>query len=157
MALLCAAGAGLAVTQVAMWTGAGTLAPAMRAVGVVAHTTIYVALLIVFGRTLLPGRVPLVTQMAMRADPAYHPGKAWYTRGATVAWCGVFAAALLGSAVLAASGAWAWWALWVGPFNFPLVIVAALAELAVRHVVFWGEPQVGLPGMIRAFRARGGR
>jgi uncharacterized membrane protein len=74
------------------------------------HAVSYTGLLLLFGATLLPGRVPMVTRFARRMNPRWHEDQAGYTRGVTWAWVGLFAAQLLASAALArwAPGAWPW-------------------------------------------------
>lgn len=48
-----------------------------------------------FGRTLLPGRVPLIERIARISEPALPPELCRYTRRLTAVWCGYFILAAL--------------------------------------------------------------
>lgn len=52
-------------------------------------------LAIFFGRTLLPGRVPLIERIARVSEPAMPPALRRYTRRLTAIWCAYFVVAAL--------------------------------------------------------------
>ena len=120
----------------------------------VSHAILYSSLLLLFGRTLQPGRCPLVTSMARLLEPVLTPAMIVYTRGVTVAWCGFFAGELLVSAML-----WLWaphsvWSLFVNVLDGPLVVAMFIAEYGVRCMVFRGATHVSPITIIRSFAGR---
>lgn len=120
--LLAALGAGAARSP-----EAGLLAAAG-----VGHAVLYGALLAVFGASLLPGRVSLVTGIASRLNPTFHAGMVPYTRAVTAAWCGLFAGQLVASGVLLATEP-GWWRALVTTVHVPIVAGMALVEYGVRR------------------------
>lgn len=93
-------------------------------------------LAIVFGRTLLPGRTPLVALFAEQIMGRREPERAMYMRGVTWFWtilCGVLAlqAALL--AVFADPVTWSWFA---NGINYLIVAAALVGEYAIRCLRF---------------------
>lgn len=123
----------------------------LLAVAGLGHAMLYTILLALFAGSLLPGRVSLVTRLAMRLNPRFRPGMIPYTRAVTAAWCGFFAAQLAGSAVLLALAPAAWWLLFVGTVHAPMAIALGLAEFAVRRWRFRGE-HTGLRETISGMR-----
>ena len=121
-----------------------------------AHALLQSALLAVFGASLRPGRVAVMTALAARINPHFRAGMVPYTRTVTWMWCGFFAVQLAGSALLIALAPVRWWLLWTGGLQGPLAILFALAEFAVRRRVFPGE-HVGLREMVRGVRATASR
>lgn len=144
--LLAAAAAGAA------WSPeAGLLASAGTS-----HAVLYGGLLSLFGQTLRPGRVPLVTGLARRINPAFHAGMEGYTRAVTVAWCVLFAGQIGASAILL-TAAPAWWVLFVTTLHAPLVLLAAAAEYGVRRWRFRGQHVTGVRDSLRAMSLRSAR
>ncbi len=113
------------------------------------HALLYCALLGLFGHTLLPGRVPLVTQLALRLNPAFHDGMRGYTRAVTVAWCLFFATQLTASAMLLLLAPKQGWGFYVSTLHLPLVVVMAGCEYAVRCRRFRGQPMTGFTASLR--------
>src|SRR5512143_4142772 len=87
----------------------------------VPHAAIYLFLLVLFGRSLAPGREALVTRFARQIHGGLPPELESYTRRVTWAWCGFFAAMLALSALLYLSAPLAAWSLFVNVLNFPLL------------------------------------
>ena len=143
-----AVGAVLAALAWGAWTApaAGLLVGA----GLV-HALLYAALLVVFVRTLWPGRTALLTTVASRLNPAFHAGMVPYTRAVTLAWCLFFAAQLAASATLLAIGS-PLWPLLVTTLHAPLVFAMALAEFLVRRWRWRHEHYTSLPDTIRGVR-----
>ncbi len=120
------------------------------------HAMLYAGLLALFGASLAPGRVAIVTRLARRLNPRFHAGMVPYTRGVTLAWCLFFALQLVASAALLALGRLGWWLLLVGSLNVPMVAGMALLEFAVRRWRFRHEHYTGLRETIRGVRLSAG-
>jgi uncharacterized membrane protein len=100
------------------------------------HATLYTALLLTFGATLLPGRTEMVTGIAMRFNPRFHAGMRFYTRRVTWAWCGCFAAELAISGLLLALAPLSWWLVFINFLHVPLLGAMFGAEYLVRRRMF---------------------
>jgi uncharacterized membrane protein len=104
-----------------------------------------------FGRTLRPGREPLITRIARVSDPALAPALQRYTRRLTALWCGWF---LLAALLSLAFGRSPWAGLLVGAGSAILFI----AEHRLRPWLLPGQPFPGLRQQLRdtlhAWRAR---
>jgi uncharacterized membrane protein len=122
----------------------------------VSHAALYSWLLLLFGRTLLPGRQPLVTTLAIRMSGRLSAMRDVYTRRVTQAWC-LFCLFQLGcSALLFATAPVAVWSLFVNVLDLPLLCLMFLGEYAIRCYRFRHEPHASLGDSIRAFAARDG-
>jgi uncharacterized membrane protein len=86
-----------------------------------------------FGRTLAPGREPLVSAIARIVRGTLDPEIARYTRRVTWAWCGFFVANAAISLVLAAAAPLAAWSFYANVLTFPLVALMFAAEYAYRR------------------------
>lgn len=125
---------------------ASALGPRAVDIGLVAaaavpHTLVYCGLLAVFGRTLLPGRVALVTALARRMYGTIPDAEARYTRGVTWAWCGFFAAQLGTSLALFLLAPLAAWSFFVGIMNLPLIVLFFAAEQGWRMLRLADAPR----------------
>lgn len=118
------------------------------------HAAIYLSLFALFGRTMLPGQTPLITQIALRVHgttPPLAPAYWAYTRTVTIAWCVFFIAEVLASLLLYAYAPHGVWALYITVIHFPLVLLMFVAEYAVRRLFLRDYPRVTIPTAIRAF------
>jgi uncharacterized membrane protein len=100
------------------------------------------ALLWLFGRSLAPGRVPLIGVLARihRRRRDLPPTAERYTRAVTWLWCGFFLANAAVAGLLAALGPRAWWAAYCGGIAYGLIAALFAAEWIYRR---WRiEPQV---------------
>jgi uncharacterized membrane protein len=87
-----------------------------------------------FGRTLLPGHEPLISQFARRIHGTnYSPAIATYTRQATWAWTLYFVAIGVGSLLLYATAPLTIWSWYVNFFSFVLLGLMFAGEYAVRR------------------------
>lgn len=127
-------------------------AAGLLAVAGLSHAMLHAGLLALFGATLRRGQVPLVTALARRLNPAFHPGLEGYTRAATAAWCAFFAGQLAGSAVLLAVAP-GWWGWWTGLPGALLVLAMAAGERIVRGLRFPGVAHVPVSTIIHGVRA----
>jgi uncharacterized membrane protein len=112
------------------------LAPPAEWVLFVPPIVINLALAWVFGRTLLPGRVPLISRFALMEQATLSPEVAAYTRLLTWVWTLLFIGAAITSLVLALSGHHDAWSLFTNLINYLLVGALFLGEFAYRRVRF---------------------
>jgi uncharacterized membrane protein len=95
---------------------------------------IYGTLLITFGRTLLPGRQPLLAALAERFHGYLSPQALRYTRRITQLWTLLFAAAAVELSALALLAPRQSVVLWVNLLNLALVGALFLAEFWLRRL-----------------------
>lgn len=128
-ALALAALAALAALDVAAFA---RLAPAGPA-------AIFLALAWVFGRTLAPGRVPLIERISRAERGGDVPaGLVPYTRALTRTWTGLLAGIGVGSIALALFGSAEAWSLFTNVTSYVLLVALFFGEYAYRR---WRFPQ----------------
>lgn len=86
-----------------------------------------------FGRTLVPGREPLVTAIARLIRGSLAAELERYSRRVTWAWCVFFAAMAATSCVLAELAPLAVWSFFANVLELPLVALMFVAEYAYRR------------------------
>lgn len=96
------------------------------------HTAIYLFLLWSFGRTLAPGREPMITGFARKVHGTLPPTMEAYTRRLTRAWCAFFAAQVAISAALFTLAPLQVWSLFVNVLDFPLLVLMFGVEYLYR-------------------------
>ena len=116
----------------------------------VPYLTVYVFLLWLFGRTLTPGRQPLITRLATHVDGPLPAQIARYTRRVTWAWCVFFAAMALTSILLFLFEPLSVWSVFNNLLNLPLVVAMYLGEYAWR---LWRYPDFSHASIATVFRA----
>jgi uncharacterized membrane protein len=111
------------------------------------------ALAILFGRTLLPGAVPLATRVARAVLPSMPPEVVRYTRGVTVAWTLYFVAmAVLSLAVYVGAGSAAW-STFATLVSGPLVALMFVLEFALRRFNVPASHRATIAQTVAGFRA----
>ena len=118
----------------------------------VPHALVYAGLLILFGLSLRPGRVPLVTALSHQIHGPLPPTVDCYTRRVTWAWCLFFLLQLLVSACLIAFAPVAWWSAFVNILNAPLLAVMFLGEKLSRPLWVTNPPRERLADIMRMIR-----
>jgi len=120
---------------------------------------IYLTLAAIFGRTLLPGRVPLCTQWALRVHGQLEGRVQRYTRGVTLAWTLFFLGVVSGDLVLFATVARAIWSLFANFLVLPLAVLLFAVEYQLRRRRLPAMPRASLAQMLSAYLAspRGSR
>ena len=108
-----------------------------------------VLLLIVFGRTLLPGKVPLVTRMATFLRGNIDADHARYTRRVTQAWAIFFATLVIECVVLAVVTPLEIWSLFANFVNYLLVFLFFVVEFHIRRICL---PDLAHFGFVEFFR-----
>ena len=126
---------------------------ALKLVAAASHTAINGSLLLLFARSLRPGRVDLVTALSTRLRGPPPPARARYARQVAWAWVAYFAIQLATSASLAAFAPLAWWSLFVNVLDLPLALLMFGAEQAWRHRRFPDDPPVSAAAIFAAFRS----
>lgn len=117
----------------------------------VEHAGGQLLLAFLFGRTLVKGREPLVSQFARAFHGTLTPEVARYTRGVTIAWTAFFIVLFVLSCGLYLGGFLAAWSL-VANIVGPIAIGAMfIVEYAVRYRVLPHVERAGLLSGVRAF------
>jgi len=145
-ALLCA---GLAGAIVGLW-------PVLRQnyplVNLVQDSSVYCLLGITFGRSLLPGRVALCTQLANREHGPLSADEVRYTRRVTAAWSAFFFLITVVSILLYVWAPLRIWSVFINFCVLPLVGVMFIAEYQLRRRILPGK-RTGLLATLRVYLA----
>ena len=119
----------------------------------VQHFGTNLALGILFGRTLLSGRQPLVTHFALLAhNGSISPAKEHYTRSVTVAWTSFFFVMASVSVLLFFFAPAAIWSVFANLLSILLIFLMFAAEHFVRLRVLPPEDQSSMADTIRGYR-----
>ncbi len=102
------------------------------------HAAVYAGLLTLFGASLLPGHMPLITRLALKIHGPLNSRIRHYTRGVTAAWCVFFASQLACSALLIEFFPVKDWSFFVNILNVPLLASMFVGERIIR-VIFVSE------------------
>ena len=94
---------------------------------------VYAALALAFGRSLLPGRIPLCTRWATIVHGTLPEEALRYTRAVTRMWTLFFAAVIVASLALYLLASRATWSLFSNFLVLPLAIVLFAAEYRLRR------------------------
>ena len=116
------------------------------------YIIVYIILLIVFIRSLLPGRTPIITILARRVRGPLTDELALYTYRVTWMWCGFFAAQLASGLFFYLYAPIAVWSFFVNVLNFPLILLMFGIEYSYRSIRFRHYPRESLSDMLRAFK-----
>lgn len=111
------------------------------------------ALAIVFGRTLLPGEVPLATRVARSVLPSMPPEVVRYTRGVTIAWTLYFVAMTALSVALYLGAGPAAWSTFATLVSGPLVGLMFVLEFALRRFMVPASHRATIAQTVTGFRA----
>lgn len=138
---------------VALWLAWPMLANHYDVIYWLQHAGTQLLLLIVFGRTLLAGQLPLITRFAraLHAPQTLSAAHERYTRQVTLAWAVFFAVMGLTSTLLFFLAPLSVWSVFAN-FLTPLLIVAMfVAEYSVRYRIAPHIPRTRLLDTVRAF------
>jgi uncharacterized membrane protein len=113
----------------------------------------YLLLAATFGRSLLPGRVPLCSRWAAMLHGSLSAEHDRYTRAVTAAWTIFFAAIVVLSATLYAAAPRSTWSLFSNFLVLPLAALMFAGEYAVRRLRLPSVPHVGLAQTMRVYLA----
>src|SRR5882672_182631 len=118
------------------------------------HALIYFGLMVLFGRSLLRGRVPVITAVAQKIRGSLPDSIETYARFATLAWTVFFAAQLVASLCLFLFAPSSYWLFFVNVLNGPLVVTMFAAEYGARFVCFPHFPHATVAEVVAAFTQR---
>lgn len=141
-----------ALACAALWTAREPLAQHFAWGLYLEHAGFNLALALLFGSTLLPGREPLCTQFAALMDGSLTPPVKRYTRQITVAWTLFFVAIAAISTVLFATAPIVEWSTFANYFALPLVGVMFVAEHVWRRFALPDTRGAGMLDAVRAYR-----
>jgi uncharacterized membrane protein len=96
---------------------------------------IFAGLTWLFGRSLLPGRTPLVVRVGERIRGELPEPVARYGRGLTAVWTLLFALMTLESVLLGLFASPFWWSLFTNFVNYGLIVLLFVAEYPIRRAV----------------------
>jgi uncharacterized membrane protein len=143
--------AALLVTGAAVFLAEHQERLGLAAVSGISHTAAYLLLLWYFGRTLRPGREPLIARFARRVHGTLTPDMEVLTRRLTIAWCVFFTAQLIASALLFALAPLEAWSLFVNLLNLPLVVLMFAGQWVYRGVRYPDSPRASIWQAVEAF------
>jgi uncharacterized membrane protein len=123
----------------------------LLAVNGLANATLNLFLLWLFGRTLLSGREPLISQISRHINGQLLPEVAIYTRYVTIAWCIFFGLEVVTSLSLYAFAPRAAWSFFINVLNLPLLILMFVGEKAYRTVRFPHHPKTSIMKAIEVY------
>jgi uncharacterized membrane protein len=119
----------------------------------VQETSVYSLLCLTFGRSLLPGKVPLCTQLADKVHGPLSPLELRYTRRVTLAWTVFFFAVAAVSLLLFVRAPLRVWSIYINFCVLPLVGAMFVAEYLVRRRVLPKIERAGLIATVRVYFA----
>lgn len=123
----------------------------LLAVNGLSSATLNLFLLWLFGRTLLPGQEPLISQISRRINGELRTEVADYTRHVTIAWCTFFALQVIVSLLLYVFAPVAAWSFFVNVLNLPLLILMFVAEKTYRTMRFPNHPKTSILKAIEVY------
>ena len=108
-------------------------------------------LLWLFGRTLLPGREPLISQISRRINGELMPKVVAYTRHVTIAWCIFFTLQVVFRCCLYIFAPLAAWSFFINVLNLPLLLLMFVGEKTYRTARFPNHPQTSILKAIEVY------
>lgn len=117
------------------------------------HVAAHALFALVFGRTLLPGKVPLTTRIAQAVLPSMPPAVVRYSRGVTLAWTIYFVAMTAVSVAIYFGFSTAVWSTFATAVSGPLVALMFVLEFAVRRCVLPASHCGTIAQTVAGFRA----
>ncbi len=115
------------------------------------HAMVYAFMAWIFGRTLLPGRLALITGFALRVHGEIPPYIERYSRQVTAAWCVFCLLQIALSVLLFAFAPRGWWFFFVNVMNLPLLGAMFFGEYAFRLWRFTDFAHASLRTSARVF------
>ena len=123
----------------------------LLAVNGLMNATLNLFLLWLFGRTLLSGKEPLISQISRHINGELLPDVADYTRYVTIAWCIFFGFEIVASLLLYVFAPLAAWSFFINVLNLPLLILMFVGEKAYRTVRFPNHPKTSIMKAIEVY------
>jgi uncharacterized membrane protein len=123
----------------------------LRAVNGLSHATLNLFLLWLFGRTLLSGNEPLISQISRRINGELKPDVASYTRWVTIVWCSFFLLQVVISLSLYVLAPLSAWSFFINVMNLPLLALMFIGEKAYRTLRFPDHPKTSILKAIEVY------
>jgi len=123
----------------------------LLAVNGLSNAALNLFLLWLFGRTLLPGREPLISQISRHINGELLPEVVEYTRHVTIAWCIYFVLQVVISLLLYLFAPIAAWSFFINVLNLPLLILMFVAEKTYRTLRFPNHPKTSILKAIEVY------
>lgn len=123
----------------------------LLAVNGLSHATVNFFLLWLFGRTLLHGQEPLISQISRKLNGYLDPDIASYTRNVTIAWVIFPLSQLIISLVLYLLAPVSAWSLFINVLNLPLLILMFVGEKAYRNWRYPNHPRTTIMQAIEVY------
>lgn len=117
----------------------------------VSNATLNLFLLWLFGRTLLRGKVPLISQISRHINGELKPEVFEYTRHVTIVWCIFFGLQVIVSLLLYVFAPIAAWSFFINVLNLPLLILMFVGEKTYRTVRFPNHPKTSILKAIEVY------
>jgi uncharacterized membrane protein len=115
------------------------------------NATLNLFLLWLFGRTLLPGKEPLISQISRRINGELKSEVVDYTRHVTIVWCIFFALEVIASLLLYVFAPLAAWSFFINVLNLPLLILMFVGEKLYRTLRFPNHPKTSILKAIEVY------
>ena len=123
----------------------------LLAVNGLMNATLNLFLLWLFGRTLLPGKEPLISQISRHINGQLMPDIVEYTRHVTIAWSIFFALQVIVSLLLYVFAPLAAWSFFINVLNLPLLIFMFVGEKIYRTLRFPNHPNTSILKAIEVY------
>jgi uncharacterized membrane protein len=123
----------------------------LLAVNGLSSASLNLFLLWLFGRTLLRGSEPLISQISRHINGKLDPEVAGYTRNVTIAWCIFFALQVIISLLLYVYAPISAWSFFINVLNLPLLIAMFVGEKAYRTLRFPDHPKTSILKVIEVY------
>lgn len=123
----------------------------LLAVNGLSNATLNLFLLWLFGRTLLPGQEPLISQISRRIIGELKAEVVDYTRHVTIAWCCFFAMQVITSLLLYTFAPISAWSFFINVLNLPLLILMFVGEKTYRTLRFPNHPKTSILKAIEVY------
>lgn len=123
----------------------------LLAVNGLSHASFNLFLLWLFGRTLLPGQEPLISQISRIISGHLPPDIARYTRMVTIVWCLFFGLQIVISLLLYIFASTAAWSFFINVLNTPLLLLLLVGEFAYRKVHLPHHPRASIMKAIEVY------
>jgi len=123
----------------------------LLAVNGFSHATINLFLIWLFGRTLLHGREPLITQISRKLNGQLHPEVVVYTRHVTIAWVIFPVSQIILSLALYIFAPLAAWSFFINVLNAPLLVLMFVVEKIYRTQRYPYHPRTTIMQAIEVY------
>lgn len=123
----------------------------LLAVNGLSHATVNFFLIWLFGRTLLPGREPLISQISRKLNGFLNPDIAIYTRNVTIAWVIFAACQIILSLALYLFAPLQIWSFFINVLNLPLLILMFVGEKIYRTLRYRDHPRTTIMQAIEVY------